>query len=165
MISDVLDLVAGSEHACVRRPGGTFACWGERYYGQLGLGGDDTVDVPPYGSPTSLPGPVASLAAGVSHTCALLVDGAVFCFGLNSKGQVGPNPNTAAEEVRDPAVVSGFSGRVVSLGAGSSAQHTCAILDDGGVQCWGSDAAGQLGDGVTTVDENRVSRGPVTVRW
>jgi alpha-tubulin suppressor-like RCC1 family protein len=164
-VGDVAELVVGSEHACVRHPAGTFACWGERYYGQLGIGGTETADVPPYGTSTSLPAAVASLVAGTSHTCALLVDGGVQCFGLDSKGQVGPNAEAGVDEVRDPVPVSGFAGRVVALGAGSSAQHTCAVVEDGSVQCWGSDDSGQLGDGVTTVDETRVSRRPVAVRW
>jgi alpha-tubulin suppressor-like RCC1 family protein len=164
-VKDVVDLQVGSDHACVRHAGGTFACWGERYYGQLGLGGDVTDDVPPYGSDTSLSGRVASLVAGASHTCALLEGGAVICFGLNSKGQVGPNPGTMAEEVRTPATVTGFSGRVVALGAGSSAQHTCAILDTGAVECWGSDRAGQLGDAVTEINIDHFSASPVAVRW
>jgi alpha-tubulin suppressor-like RCC1 family protein len=165
-LPDVVQLVAGADHACVRHAAGTFACWGERYYGQLGTGGgvDDTADVVPYGAQTSLAAPVRELVAGASHTCALLDDGAVTCFGLNSKGQVGPGATTAAEEVRVPAPVTGFSGRVMALGAGPTAQHTCAIVADGEVQCWGSDSDGQLGDGVTTRDPNRFSHGPVTVR-
>jgi hypothetical protein len=164
-VGEVVDLIVGSEHACVRHPSGSFACWGERYYGQLGIGGTDTADVPPYGAETILPAAVTDLVAGASHTCALLANGSVTCFGLNSKGQVGPGANTTAEEVRDPAPVSGFAGRVMALGAGSSAQHTCAIIEDGSAQCWGSDQAGELGDGVSTVDENRFSEGPVTLRW
>jgi alpha-tubulin suppressor-like RCC1 family protein len=164
-LTDVAELAVGSQHACIRHAGGTFACWGERYYGQLGLGGDDTADIPPYGADTSLSAGVADIVAGVSHTCALLVDGNVICFGLNSLGQVGPGANTTDQEVRTPAAVSGFSGKVVGLGAGSSAQHTCAIVDDGSVECWGSDDSGQLGDGVTTVDAARFSHGPVAVQW
>jgi hypothetical protein len=164
-VADAADLVVGSEHVCVRHPSGTFACWGERYYGQLGLGGDDTADIPPYGAETRLSAPVASLVAGTSHTCALLADGVVTCFGLNGKGQVGPGADTTAEEVRDPAVVSGFAAKVVALGGGSSAQHTCAILADGSVQCWGDDQAGQLGDAVSVVDDTRHSAAVQTVRW
>jgi alpha-tubulin suppressor-like RCC1 family protein len=166
-VPDVVQMVAGADHVCVRHAAGTFACWGERYYGQLGLGGgiNDTADIPPYGQETSLPTPVVQLAAGASHTCALLSDGSVTCFGLNSKGQVGPGATTTAEEVRQPAPVTGFAGRVVSLGAGPTAQHTCAILADGSLQCWGSDSDGQLGDRVTTRDPDRMSHGPVSVRF
>ena len=166
-LGDVVELTVGEDHACVRHAGGTFACWGERYYGQLGSGGGDldTADVAPYGADTALGAGVVTLVAGVSHTCALLASGTVTCFGRNSLGQVGPGAGTSAEEVRMPAQVTGFSGRVVALGSGSSAQHTCAILADGSLECWGSDHAGQLGDGVTTVEDGRRSRGPVRIRW
>jgi alpha-tubulin suppressor-like RCC1 family protein len=61
--------------------------------------------------------------------------------------------------------VSGFSGRVVALASGASAQHTCAILESGSVACWGHDHAGQLGDRPTSVDRGRFSPVPVAVRW
>ena len=166
-VADVAQLSVGADHACVRHPGGSIACWGERYYGALGLGGtaDDTLDVPPYGKETRLAAPVRDLVAGASHTCALLDGGAVVCFGLNSKGQVGPGATTTAEEVRDPAPIAGLSGTVTALGAGPTAQHTCAITGPASVQCWGSNSDGQLGDGVSASDPNRFSKGPVTVRW
>jgi alpha-tubulin suppressor-like RCC1 family protein len=108
---------------------------------------------------------VRDLVAGASHTCALLDGGAVVCFGLNSKGQVGAGANTSAEEVRDPAPISGLTGTVTALGAGPTAQHTCAITGPTAVQCWGSNSDGQLGDGVTASDPNRFVKAPVTVRW
>ncbi len=166
-VSDVLGLRSGADHACLLLPEGAFSCWGERYYGALGTGGtdDDTADILPTGMLTRLSAPVTSLVLGVSHTCALLTSGTVTCFGRNQLGQVGPNPGTAAEEVRTPVTVTGFAGPVVALGAGSSAYHTCAVLQDGSVQCWGNDAAGELGDGVTTMQDGRFSAHPVTVRF
>jgi alpha-tubulin suppressor-like RCC1 family protein len=167
IVREVAQLTVGADHTCVRHPGGSFACWGERYYGQLGLGGtvDDTLDVPPFGRDTRLAAPVRDLVAGASHTCALLDGGAVTCFGLNSKGQIGPGATTTAEEVRDPAPVTGFAGPVTALGAGPSAQHTCAIVNGGTVQCWGSNSDGQLGDGASPPDPTRFSQGPVSVRF
>ena len=166
-VPDAAGLTVGADHACLRHAAGTFSCWGERYYGQLGLGGTetDTEDVAPHGAVTALGAPVMAMVAGKSHTCALLAGGVVTCFGLNSLGQVGPDPGTAAEEVRAPATVTGFSGAVISLGSGSSAQHTCAILQDGSVACWGDNADGQLGDGVTTRQPGRFSATPVAVGW
>jgi alpha-tubulin suppressor-like RCC1 family protein len=54
---------------------------------------------------------------------------------------------------------------VVALGAGAGAQHTCAVLADGQVQCWGYDNAGQLGAGASTEDADRFSPAPATVRF
>jgi alpha-tubulin suppressor-like RCC1 family protein len=165
LLPDVVELAVGDVHACARHSDGTVVCWGERYYGQLGLGGDVTDDVPPYGTPALLPGPAVQVVAGVSHTCALIQGGQVVCFGLNRFGEVGPGANTTAEEVRTPVAVLGFSGAVVALGSGSSAHHTCAILDTGGVECWGNDESGQLGDGQSKLEMGRHSMGPVTVQF
>jgi alpha-tubulin suppressor-like RCC1 family protein len=164
-VGDVADLAVGDTHACVRHGDGTFTCWGERYYGQLGVGGTETADLPPPGAATSLPGgvPVSALVAGVNHTCALLMNATVICFGRNNLGQVGPGAPAGVEEVRTPVAVAGFAGKVIALGSGSTAQHTCAILAEGSVQCWGSDGAGQLGDEVPDLDPARQSHGPVTV--
>jgi alpha-tubulin suppressor-like RCC1 family protein len=164
-LAEVIELAVGVGHACVRHGGGGLRCWGERYYGQLGIGGSDTADVPPPGAVTALRAPVVGVVAGANHTCALLSDGAVSCFGINTTGQVGPAGAGMPDEVRDAVTVTGFSGKVVALGAGSNANHTCAILADGSVECWGGDHAGQLGDGPSTVDLKRLSRAPVRVRW
>lgn len=163
-MADVGQVVVGGDHVCVRR-GGAFACWGERYYGQLGIGGtvDDTLDVPPHGAVTRLPRDVVSLAAGASHTCALVADGRVFCFGRNHLGQMGTL--SAAEEVRDPVEVTGLAGGAIAIGSGSSAHHTCAVLETGKLQCWGANGDGQLGDAPATRDAARFSTLPLTVQF
>jgi alpha-tubulin suppressor-like RCC1 family protein len=165
-VGAAVQLVVGDTHACLLHQSGDFTCWGERYYGALGVGGTDTADVGPPGTSTRLALPARTMAAGVSHTCVLLEGGTVTCFGRNHVGQIGPLAmSIAEEEVRQPTSVTGFSGQVVGLGAGSSAHHTCAILISGGVQCWGTNATGQLGDGVRTIDETRKSATPVTVTF
>jgi alpha-tubulin suppressor-like RCC1 family protein len=159
-------LVAGDTHACLLHQSGDFTCWGERYYGALGLGGTDTADVGPPGTSTRLALPARMMAAGVSHTCVLLEGGMVTCFGRNQAGQIGPLAmSMVEEEVRQPTSVPGFWEQVIAVGSGSSAHHTCAILLSGGVQCWGTNATGQLGDGVRTIDETRRSASPVTVTF
>jgi hypothetical protein len=164
-LTDVLELAVGDTHACARRGDGTVVCWGERYYGALGIGGTETADVGPPGGPILVPGKVLGVAAGVSHTCVLREDGTVSCFGRNNFGQVGPDPGTAEEEVRTPVAVSGLPAPVAGLGSGSTAHHTCAIAPDGSLLCWGSNAAGQLGDGVVDRDPARFSARPVPVRF
>ncbi len=101
----------------------------------------------------------------MSHTCALLTDGSVACFGLNIRGQIGPAPAVDQIHVLTPTRISGLSQEVAALGSGPSAQHTCAILSDGSVACWGHNDAGQLGIAVTDLDETRFSAQPVTVVW
>lgn len=164
-VPDVVALAAGSVHACMLDTSGAVRCWGERYYGQLGIGGSSeaTAPIPPYGARAAWSGPAAMVVAGLSHTCALLRDGTVDCFGLNIRGQVGPVPDPDESHVLAPTHVAGLNGRVVGLGAGSSAQHTCAIIADGSVQCWGANSAGQLGNLVTGVNDARFSAAPLRV--
>jgi alpha-tubulin suppressor-like RCC1 family protein len=75
------------DHACGLTPAGAAYCWGDNELGQLG------VDASIKGS--AVPVPVSgglvftSLAAGGSHSCATTADGAAYCWGLNSNGQLG----------------------------------------------------------------------------
>ena len=84
------------------------------------------------------------LAAGASHSCAVLVDATVSCWGLNSTGQLGDGTKTSR---RIPTAVPGLT-NVSSVAAGAG--FTCAVRDagpTGTVSCWGQNSSGQLGDG------------------
>jgi len=83
-----------------------------------------------------------ALALGDAHSCALLADKTVACWGHNGSGQIGNA--SVKDEARAPVPVTGLAD-VVEIAAGS--QHTCARLGDGTVRCWGSNSSGQLGDG------------------
>jgi alpha-tubulin suppressor-like RCC1 family protein len=87
---------------------------------------------------------IGSLAAGASHTCELTLAGGVYCWGSNGDGQLG-NGTTTNSEV--PLAVNGLSSGVAVVAAGGF--HSCARLGGGGVQCWGNNLYGQLGDGTT----------------
>ncbi len=91
-----------------------------------------------------LPGPVSRVATGAVHTCALLTDASVWCWGQNSHGQVGDGTTT---DRPTPVPVSGdhaFS--ALHAGGGS----TCGITREGEELCWGLNQSGQLGDGTRT---------------
>ena len=90
---------------------------------------------------------MAAIAAGVYHTCALMMGGtAVECFGHNGKGQLGDGTTT---DRHTPVAVTGLSGPVQALAVGQ--YHTCALMTGGtAVECFGANAYGQLGDGTTT---------------
>lgn len=161
-LDDVAELVVGAAHACARHARGSFSCWGERYYGQLGDGASkDRADVPAPGQMVGLSAPALQIAAGAGHTCVLVKGGQVFCFGLNSAGQVGEGP----DQVYRPRLRTGLHGKVVAIGSGSAARHTCAVLADGRVECWGNDNAGQLGAAPKLLQEGRLSRRPVEVAF
>jgi alpha-tubulin suppressor-like RCC1 family protein len=161
-VGGVLQLTAGDGHVCVRRAGAMFSCWGSNSGGQLGVGDDGLLDAEMPGSIRALPAPIVSLASAAYHSCAVLVTGAVLCWGGNEHGEVGLAPSAPQFS---PRLVGGFAGKVVALGAGAGAQHTCAVLADGRAQCWGYDHAGQLGAAAATEDADRFSPAPLTVRF
>lgn len=74
-VTGVVELTAGSDHACARTPAGSMYCWGESY-------GPTPLQVP-------LPRPAVSIASGSYHDCAALDDGTVWCKGWNAYGQLG----------------------------------------------------------------------------
>jgi alpha-tubulin suppressor-like RCC1 family protein len=156
-----LQLTAGDGHACARRGGASFSCWGSNAGGALGNGDDSMMDVALPGEVQSLPGELTALAAGAYHTCAL-AGGAAYCWGSNEQGECG-SPSSAP--LFSPTPVPGVKARAVALGSGAGAQHTCVVLDDGSLSCWGSDSDGQLGSGASGQEATRFSPDPVPVRW
>ena len=96
--TSVVGVSAGRRHSCALLQSGDVKCWGYNYYGELGLGnrndiGDD--ELPTAAGTISLGGSVAELAAGDFHTCALLTNGDLRCWGLNTFGELGlGNTNT-----------------------------------------------------------------------
>jgi len=142
---------AGANHACQVRRDGSVACWGGNLSGQLGNGSTTNQSVPV--TVSGVTGAVA-VAAGLGHTCALLVGGAARCWGGNASGQLGDGTTTQRVTpvqvmVRTPLPFGGFLdsplSNVVQLAAGYD--HTCALIADGGVRCWGGNTFGQLGNG------------------
>ena len=97
-----------------------------------------------------------ALTAGASHTCALLSEGLVRCWGDNSDGQLGLG--TTADLSGQPPYKNGLvplGAAAVALTAGDS--HTCALMADQSVRCWGANADGQLGLGNTdTIGDDEV---------
>ncbi len=147
-------IAAGSNHTCALLDNATINCWGRNDFGQLGRGnaldiGDD--ETPAQAGPIALGAGRTALAvaAGAAHTCAILDTGAVSCWGANELGQLGQGNLAALGDDETPADVA-----PLNLGAGRTATaitagsgHTCAILDNGSVLCWGYAASGQLGLG------------------
>ncbi|MDW8145466.1 MAG: carboxypeptidase regulatory-like domain-containing protein [Roseiflexaceae bacterium] len=140
-LGGVVSVTAGGFHACALLADRTVRCWGANFYGQLG-GGDD---VGPFSPPIAVNGlnGVTAVAAGLNHTCALLSDRTVRCWGWNNAGQLGDGTSTNRST---PVAVNGLS-NVAAIAAG--AFHTCAVLANGAVRCWGWNNAGQLGIGTT----------------
>jgi alpha-tubulin suppressor-like RCC1 family protein len=89
-----------------------------------------------------------AVAAGRDHTCALLADGGVACWGQNDAGQLGlgdSHPRGRDDAAFTRVDLGGRFATTVTTGR----SHTCALLDDGMVACWGANESGQLGLGDT----------------
>ena len=88
-----------------------------------------------------------AISAGGFHSCALLSNGQVDCWGDNEVGQLGNG--TTGTYVATPVQVTGIS-NATAISAGTGGAHSCALLATGRVECWGSNDYGQLGNGSTT---------------
>jgi alpha-tubulin suppressor-like RCC1 family protein len=92
-----------------------------------------------------------SIAVGDMHTCALLTDGRVKCWGENTTGALGlgddedrgDEPGETGDAL--PAVDLGTDAKVLTIAVGTD--HSCVLLMDGRVKCWGVGIQGQLGTG------------------
>jgi alpha-tubulin suppressor-like RCC1 family protein len=156
----VLQIAAGGYHTCAVREGGGVRCWGEGIDGRLGQGdaqsrGDAPGELEAL-SDVPIGAPATAVAAGLRHTCALLADGGVRCWGSGTFGQTGAGSTRALGD--QPGEIEALDdlplGRpATALAAG--AYHTCALLDDATVRCWGLGSFGQTGAGskVTLGDE------------
>ncbi len=140
-LTGALSISAGGAHTCAKLGDGTIKCWGRNTSGQLGIGSNADSAVPV--AVKGLSG-VVSVGAGNAYTCALMSDSTVFCWGLNFHGQLGNGTN---DDSATPVAVPGLSGVEAVVASGLS--HTCALMSDGTVRCWGRNDFGQLGDGTT----------------
>ena len=138
----------GSDHTCAILNNNKLNCWGKNGAGQLGIGSDvDTVIPTEVGLGTGKT--AKAVSAGVTHTCAILNDDKVKCWGAGSDGQLG---NGATSDSNSPVSVTLGSNTAKKISVGGF--HTCAILDDNSVACWGDNIIGQLGLGNPNVDKN-----------
>lgn len=87
----------------------------------------------------------AALSAGGIHTCGVTISGAAYCWGWNSRGQLGDG--TSGGERSHPARVVGDV-PFAAISAGD--RYTCGLTPAGRAYCWGLNGWGQLGDGTTT---------------
>ena len=137
---------AGNYHTCAILDDGTLNCWGRDADGQLGDGGSNTAKTTPVSVSLATGRTAVAVSAGQSHTCVILDDGSLKCWGNDLYGKLGDGGSNTNKNT--PVSVSLGNGRTaVAVSAGT--HHTCAILDDGSLNCWGLDIYGQLGDGVS----------------
>lgn len=165
----VTQIVAGELHSCALLDTGAVRCWGSGDGGRLGYRNTSTIgddETPASAGDVDLGGRVTEIAAGWSHTCALLDTGAVRCWGVGADGRLGYGDERDVGDHETPASVGDVDvgGAVVHLAAGMN--HSCALLASGSVRCWGGAAHGQLGYGNTNPigdDESPSAAGYVSI--
>jgi hypothetical protein len=164
MLTGVKSISAGESFTCALLTNATVACWGLNMNGQLAAASAGPSNCSGLGCsmvPVLISGltGVTGLATGGSHACAL-VSGGVKCWGDNSFGQLGVGTLAGGLQTctsntpcaTSPQQVKGVGGvgnlaNVAAVSSGSAAEHTCALITDGTLRCWGQNASGQLGDG------------------
>jgi alpha-tubulin suppressor-like RCC1 family protein len=158
LFAAVTTVQSGGNHTCAleptveapgRQPNPLVVCWGTDSFGELGDGTTNNSASPVSTQPeifdtmglTSGYG----LALGSDHSCAML-PGQVECWGYNEDGELG-NGTIVNTPLAGPQAVPGLT-TAATISAGAS--HTCALLANGTMTCWGSNDHGQLGNGTTT---------------
>ena len=144
--SSVDQLTGGGWHTCMLREDGAVMCWGNNFYGQIGAGyrnssgSHNPIDVPMFGGHT-----VTSLSAGGFHNCAILDDGSVACWGFNENGTLGDG---TYDNRFTPVPSTSFDAGVVAEQLSAGYHHTCGLLSNASVTCWGNNIYGQIGIGI-----------------
>lgn len=149
-------LAVGSNFACALDRAGTTRCWGANTTDVLSSGGALS-SCPHRGGPGGAfdtcrlfaaalgAGPVFSkIAAGSKHACGIALDGSAYCWGYG--GLLGADSLPDGSLRARPVGVS-TAARFTQIASGLN--HTCALTTDGAAYCWGSNGAGQLGNGTT----------------
>lgn len=167
----VQQLSLGANHSCLLRDDGTVYCWGDNTDGKLGDGTTIARSVPT--AVQGLPTGAVSIGAGEYHTCAVLKDDSVWCWGGNDAYELGLGTNTMTSSPTPVRVLTtsdlpdGGQTDPVPLAARSLAvggAHTCAV-SDGTALCWGENQSGghggQCGRDPALYDDVRLARAVV----
>ena len=131
----------GDNNVCARSAAGSWSCFGDNRYGQLGL---DPAIWPYFDAPLGLTATNTAprVEAGHYTTCADEADGTVQCWGDNSSGQLGVG-SFDSFSFNPQTVGGGLQLHGVTLGT----NHACALDPNGLAFCWGSNSLGQIGNG------------------
>lgn len=163
----VVEVGIGSAHVCVLLDDGRIRCWGGGPF--LGLArndalGDDeavlSVDS------VQLGGRAIGVSVGSFHTCALLEDGAVRCWGLNDFGQLGLGHTNGIGQSDLPVASNPVSLGGAALQVSSGSVHSCALLANGDIKCWGRGGDGRLGlANEENIGDDETPDSQPAVRW
>jgi alpha-tubulin suppressor-like RCC1 family protein len=145
---------------CAILPSSAVDCWGLNNIGELGDGtssGPDTCYIPTTQNPIPLSCSTTPVATGISATsiasdgsgyCAILTSSAVDCWGDNNYGQVGDGTSSGPDSCNGiPCSTAPDSTGISATSIVTGGYGYCAVLTTGGVDCWGNNQIGQLGNG------------------
>lgn len=137
------DIAAGQLFACGITMTGQLRCWGNNSSGELGDGTTATRGVP---GAVIIDGVDATnwkhVYAGLQQACAVNTAGRAYCWGANTRGQIGDAMGRSTK----PVELTGPTWDVLATGV----LHTCGVATDHTLWCLGADGYGQLGDGGTS---------------
>lgn len=147
-ITTAASISAGGFHTCALLTDGTLRCWGNNVRGQLGNNSLTDSNAPVL--VTNIPATVRAVAAGGAHTCAILSDETVRCWGSNAFEQLGNASLFPGATSRVPVEVTGVAG-AQTIASGTN--HSCVTVTIPGtrVRCWGDNFSGQLGSAWTII--------------
>jgi alpha-tubulin suppressor-like RCC1 family protein len=159
-------VAAAWDHSCALIKDGTIWCWGNNSDGELG-NQDPKIDgtaVIYETKPVQVKGvtQAISVATGDYHTCAALASGTVQCWGYNGYGQLGNGASGRNSRSITPTAVIGMPAGVGGVAVVAGSSHTCALLSDKTVRCWGDNTYDQLGSGSSTLTSSTVPVAVVT---
>ena len=160
------DFRHASNHACALLIDGTVKCWGDNQYGQTGGPSEKTHS----GSASSIDEKVrnwhqghisntpykveylgekaTAISVGGWHTCALLESGTVKCWGDNQFLQFGEGSEGMAYSEIPKKIQLEKNAKAISAGA----THTCAILEDKSIECWGGEKPSSVDESLTELE-------------
>ncbi len=152
---NLVQIESGAFHTCGVTALGRAACWGSNTSGKLGTGTLFSNGTPAL--VTGLTSPTTAVSAGGNFSCALDGTGAAFCWGSNSRGQLGigsfggtPGENGVTGSTHVSAVP--VSGSLLFKTITTGDRHACGLTSAGEAYCWGGGGWGQLGVGTPTSD-------------
>lgn len=163
----VASLGGGWYHTCAVLQTGQVKCWGRGNDGRLGYGNVAWVGLsvtPASVGFVDVGGLAVKIDCGNAHTCALLDDGTIRCWGWGGRGQLGYGNTVSIGDNEAPASAGPVEIGGLALDITVDGNHTCALREDGKVLCWGDGGDGRLGYGNTDYvgdDELPASVGPV----
>ena len=171
--SSVVQISTGTETSCARLLNGQINCWGRNDAGQVGNGsfglitqcGDTNADcfAP---NPTVGINNAVALATGAWDGCAVLSDGSLQCWGNNASGQIGAGSTPACYAPTPIPGIDGSNDTSFAVSVAAAGDHTCVLMHDGSIQCFGLVNLSQLDGGVIeTSDTPILAQPPMTASF